>query len=136
MRDTSLTSNVLRLFLGCDKGLFLNAVISDGTPKIFLTENLQIAVSEALENLKGNSAQALPWESIFYILGDLPAPTGIRASVESVILAIDLVPLAENPDLCVTILYAASLQTINLGSRREGMKDMAGRRVFPFRDSQ
>jgi hypothetical protein len=58
------------------------------------------------------------WERLFWIVGDYPISGELRSLMESALLAIDLNPVINSPDLCLIVLYAASLQVEVVGSER------------------
>ena len=109
-RDKSLGSNILNTFLQSDRRPFLDSLRMKEMTSAFLTENLKTQVFEALNGLVQDPAEIMFWERLFWIIGDYPVSVELRSLMESALSAINLSPLMNNPDLCLIVLYAASLQ--------------------------
>jgi hypothetical protein len=115
-RDKSLGSNILDTFVQWDRRAFLGSLHMEETTSAFLTENLKKEAFEALNRLVQNPAEIMRWERLFWIVGDYPVSGELRSLMESALLAIDLTTVMNNPDLCLIVLYAASLQVESMGS--------------------
>jgi hypothetical protein len=101
-----------------DRKAFLDSLHMEETTSAFLTENLKKEAFEALNRLVQNPTEIMLWERLFWIVGDYPVSIELRSLMESALLAIDLNPVMNSPDLCLTALYAASLQVEVVGNER------------------
>jgi hypothetical protein len=115
LRDTSLGFNVLESFLQCDRRLFLQSLGIEESAAC-LKDNLKTASLETVRSLANNPTDVHLWEILFCIVGNFPAPPEMQPLIEFAIMAIDIAPLSNSPDSCLTLLYEASLQTDTIRS--------------------
>ncbi len=113
LRDPSLGTNTLGAFLDRDRGPILRRMLGDEPAEPFATESLKKLFALA-ESVRAHATDLNWWRTVYYVLGDLRSDAELAQSMESVILNIDLAPLAGDLQACETVLYAASLQAVGL----------------------
>ncbi len=115
LHDTSFTKDSLGSFLGGDREPKLAALLGEEAAARFSGSYALEQLRTVIHALDEDANEALGWQLLFAILGDLPAPDELAGQLKSVLLKTKYASLyRRSPQLGYLALHTAALQGINL----------------------